>query len=212
MKTDDLIALISADSQTARRSSDRQRLLARAALIAAILLSAVVFLAGMGLRDGLSDPAVRNAVLRKELVAILAALAGVWLAARQMRPDAARSRLWLLPLAACAGLAIWDVAAIGPAGWASRMIGRNGLFCLMMIPLLSLMPLAALLANLKGGATTQPAQAGAWAGLGAAGIGAGLYALHCTDDSMLFVLFWYVPAALLLALAGAVAGRLWLRW
>ena len=54
--------------------------------------------------------------------------------------------------------------------------------------------------------------AGAVAGLVAGGVGATLYAMHCTDDSPLFVALWYSLAVALVALAGAAAGRWLLRW
>jgi hypothetical protein len=54
--------------------------------------------------------------------------------------------------------------------------------------------------------------AGAAAGLLAGGLGAVLYAIHCPDDSPLFVALWYVPAVALVVLAGAAAGSRVLRW
>jgi hypothetical protein len=54
--------------------------------------------------------------------------------------------------------------------------------------------------------------AGAVGGLLAGGLGAMLYASHCTDDSPLFVALWYVVAIALVAVVGALAGRLVLRW
>jgi hypothetical protein len=54
--------------------------------------------------------------------------------------------------------------------------------------------------------------AGALAGLLAGSVGASLYAIHCTDDSPLFVALWYPPPIALAALAGAVTGYRLLRW
>jgi hypothetical protein len=82
----------------------------------------------------------------------------------------------------------------------------------MAIPLLSLAPLAALLAALRSAAPQSPARAGAAAGLLAAASGATLYAFHCFDDSPLFVATWYVLAAALVVLLGALLGRRLLRW
>jgi hypothetical protein len=53
---------------------------------------------------------------------------------------------------------------------------------------------------------------GAAAGLGAGGLGAALYALHCSDDSPLFVAAWYSLAISIVAFAGASAGPRFLRW
>ena len=66
------------------------------------------------------------------------------------------------------------------------MIGHNSLFCVTVIPLLSLAPFAAVLYALRSGAPANPTVAGAVGGLLSAGIAATLYASHCTDDSPLF--------------------------
>jgi hypothetical protein len=76
--------------------------------------------------------------------------------------------------------------------------------------LLSIGPLASLLAALRCGAPSSPGLAGAVAGLAASGIAATLYAANCTDDSALFMMTWY-PIATLIA-AGYLLGRKLLRW
>jgi hypothetical protein len=45
-----------------------------------------------------------------------------------------------------------------------------------------------------------------------AGVGALLYATHCTDDSPLFVALWYGGATAIVVAIGALAGRRLLRW
>jgi hypothetical protein len=50
------------------------------------------------------------------------------------------------------------------------------------------------------------------AGAMAAGIGAAIYALHCPDDSPLFLALWYVMAVTAVILAGRAGGRRLLRW
>ena len=65
---------------------------------------------------------------------------------------------------------------------------------------------------LRSGAPASPALAGAAAGLLAATAGATLYAFHCFDDSPLFVVTWYVLAALPVIALGAILGRRLLRW
>jgi hypothetical protein len=46
----------------------------------------------------------------------------------------------------------------------------------------------------------------------AGGLGAMLYAIHCVDDSPLFVALWYVPAVALVTLTGTLMGSRILRW
>jgi hypothetical protein len=50
------------------------------------------------------------------------------------------------------------------------------------------------------------------AGLLAGGMGAALYAMHCPDDSPLFVATWYGLAIAVVATLGAVLGSRVLRW
>lgn len=62
------------------------------------------------------------------------------------------------------------------------------------------------------GAPARPTLAGFLAGLAAAGIGASVYAVHCTDDSPLFVALWYTLGIAMVAAVGAALGRIVLRW
>jgi hypothetical protein len=96
--------------------------------------------------------------------------------------------------------------------WMTRLIGRNWAHCLMMIPILSIPPLAVLVAALRAGAPGHPMLTGALAGAAAAGVAATFYASNCTDDSPLFVVTWYPLATAIVVVAGALAGRRWLRW
>jgi hypothetical protein len=90
--------------------------------------------------------------------------------------------------------------------------GKNSILCLTAIPALGIGPLALLIVAMRQGAPTRPVLAGLFAGLLAGGIAATFYAANCTDDSPLFVATWYPLAIAILAGAGALAGRLALRW
>jgi hypothetical protein len=105
-----------------------------------------------------------------------------------------------------------DLMMIGAEEWRERLVGDNAMTCLVSIPLLALAPLAASLWSLRDAAVTRPALAGAAAGLMAGGVAALFYGLHCTDDSPLFLSVWYVMAISLVAMAGAAAGRVALKW
>jgi hypothetical protein len=96
--------------------------------------------------------------------------------------------------------------------WPTRAVGSNSRLCVVSILELSIAPLVALLVALRSGAPSSPAIAGAAAGLVAGGLAATLYAIHCFDDSPLFVATWYAPAVALVALLGSVLGFRFLRW
>ena len=212
MKTNDLIALLTADSATARveRKRDLQKSTMLIAAAIAVVLAVFVILAGI--RPDMDNPAVRSATLRKELVTLAAATAGLIATWALARPTTTRSALWVAPALALAALVLWEAVAAGLTGWQTRLIGSNPLACFTIIPLLSMLPLAAILYALRLGAPGNPGKAGAMAGLAAAGFGATVYALHCTDDSMFFVGAWYVLATAVVVAIGALAGARVLRW
>jgi hypothetical protein len=113
-------------------------------------------------------------------------------------------------LLACA--AVVELLVLPEGQWTPRLVGHNARFCLTLIPLLSIGPLACLLAALREGAPSSPGQAGAVAGLAASGIAATFYAANCNDDSALFVITWYPIAILIVTAAGYLIGRKLLRW
>lgn len=143
----------------------------------------------------------------------------VWLAATMLLTETARPigtlrRRWTLllgPLLLGAGVIV-ELFSMPAASWATRLIGHNAIHCLSLIPLLSLPPLACLLAALRRGAPMHPMVAGAIAGLVSGGLAALLYAMSCPDDSPLFVATWYSIAIAGVTGAAAFAGGRLLRW
>ena len=96
--------------------------------------------------------------------------------------------------------------------WEPSLIGSNSRFCLTLIPLLAIGPLACLLLALRQGAPTRPGVAGAVAGLAASAIAATFYAANCTDDAPLFVATWYPLAIAMVVAAGYGIGSISLKW
>lgn len=211
MKTQDLIAALSTDMGAV---VDLRRSLVMALLVGG-LISAALFGLTIGVRPDFAE-ALRTWRFDAKFVVTLGALfAALAVGLPLLRPGAmpgARA-IWLaaplLTLAVGVGV---EILAVPPDRWGSRLMGVNALHCLTLIPLLSIAPLAALLWAMRQGAPESPARAGAVAGLAAAGFAATLYATNCTDDSPLFVAFWYSLATLIVMAAGALAGRRLLRW
>ena len=216
MKTDELIAALAADLRTdGPRAGWRPARRIALMVPLAMLLVAGGFLGAVGLRAGLGSPPVLGAVALKQMIVLTAAGAGLLVALRAADPVGARGGrlgLLLLPAALLTVAVLADIAIDGTAGWHDRLVGHNGLRCVVAIPLLGIPLLAAILAALRDGAAPRPGFAGALAGLAAAGLGAAIYALNCTDDSPLFVAAWYGIAASVMAGLGALAGRRVLRW
>ena len=92
------------------------------------------------------------------------------------------------------------------------LVGKTMATCLVMIPLLSVLPVAAILIGLRKGATTSPALAGFAAGLGGSGFAAMAYAMHCIEDSPLFYVTWYGLAIGGVTVVSTLIGARVLRW
>ena len=211
MKTDQLVQALAADLG---RPYPAMRHALAVAMLAGLLGAVVIFAFAMGPR---SDVGAALATWRFDwklaLVAIACALAFVD-CARLSDPLASglATRLSLAIPALVLGGLLAELLLIPPAEWMSRLVGNNAAVCLIAIPLLALAPLTAGLAVMRRGAPASPVQAGAAVGRLAAAVGAMIYAVHCTDDSPLFVVMWYGVATAAVMALGALAGRFVLRW
>ena len=212
MKTEHLINAIAADG-AARPPSISARL--AVALAVGGFVAGALIVVGLGVRPDIAVAIQTWRFVAKVAIVLVCFVAALWVAVQLTRPEADQRRA----LAALLLPAIMLVLAVGgelAASGASirwvQAIGTNSRLCLTAITLLSIGPLATLLVALRAGAPRSPAIAGAAAGLVAGSLAATLYALHCFDDSPLFVAFWYVPAIALVVLAGAAAGSRALRW
>jgi hypothetical protein len=92
------------------------------------------------------------------------------------------------------------------------MMGDQWLECLVSIPIIAIVPFAAIISAVRKAAPTNLVYTGAFSGLVAGGVSAIAYALHCTDDSLPFVALWYGGTIVLCTVAGAILGPRLLRW
>ncbi len=211
MKTNELVELLAAD-KTVAPAPGRTLILA---LLPALLIAFLLFLGFAGFRADLLESlgSARfdfKVLLNLALVAVSAGLL-LRLGRPGSRSGAWRPLGWAVPFAL--GLAVLVELAVQPASlWWTVARGQNSTWCLRIIPLLAFAPLLATLWSLRQAAPSRPALTGAVAGLMSAGIGGALYALHCPDDSPLFVAIWYVIATAGVAVLGALLGSRWLRW
>jgi len=105
-----------------------------------------------------------------------------------------------------------ELLIVPASQWMPRLIGHNADRCLVLIPFLSIGPLACILIALRRGAPSSPGLTGAVAGLAASGIAATFYAANCRDDSPLFLVTWYPIAILMVTTIGYLIGRKLLNW
>lgn len=212
MKTDDLINALSADTGTAEMPSAGAW---RYALAASVVLAGVAFFMMLGPRHDIANAAQTLRFLFK-FVVTLALAASAWrvvsLLARPERARKADLAILLIAPALLAAAMPMEMMAVPPADWRTRMVGTNSLLCMTFIPLIGLMPLAGFILALRHDAPQNPTLAGAVSGVLAGGVAATFYAAHCFDDSPMFVAVWYTAGIAILAMIGAVAGRMFARW
>lgn len=212
MRTEDLIAALTADQMVPALPLGRTLMLASACGAA---MASVVFFIVVGVRTDIAQAAETARFLLKFVLTLGVTIPAIGLVIRLARP-AAPIGIWAWAFAVVPALLLVSVGAelvtVPASAWVTTLVGANWWKCLTVIPMLSIPPLACVLLALRHGAPTSPGFAGTVAGLLSAGIAATLYASNCTDDSPLFVATWYPIAIGIVALAGNRVGRWLLRW
>ncbi len=209
MKTDDLIRALAADGMAARPLGRALAL----GLFPALALAVLALWLVLGFRADLGEAIVTPvSAARWGLTSALALLAGAQ-ALACARPGQT-PRVWpvLAVAAVAAGLWLWAWLTIPAEGRQMALVGKTVWTCLVSIPLLSILPVAAVLAMMRHGAPTNLRLSGAIAGLAGGGAAAAVYALHCTEDSPLFYVTWYGTAILGVAAVSTLLGARVLRW
>ncbi|MTW17129.1 DUF1109 family protein [Rhodoplanes serenus] len=213
MKTDDLLRVLVADGGTIEPpvATRLWRLLPLG-----LAATALLFLTTLGPRPDIAAAVQTVRFVLKPIEMALPAVLAAALMLRLARPTDQRTARLSAGLAAVAALLVAGVLAelvvVPSSEWGRRLVGERAVACLVSIPVLAAPLLAASLAVLRRGAPRRPGLAGAAAGLFAATAGAAFYALHCPDDSPLFVATWYSLAIVAVTAIGALAGRWLLRW
>ena len=213
MKTDDLIAALSADVQPAPAGAIERRLLLLMAPAAALVLIAVLY--WLGVRGDLSTAVLGPVFWSKAAYTAMVAAAGFWLLDRLGRPGT-DSRPPLLVLAAIVTTAVvlaGILLATAAAGDRTLLLmGSSARVCPTNILALSALAAPFIFRGARRFAPVRPMAAGAAAGLLTAGLAATLYGLHCAEVSAVFVGVWYTLGMGLAAGLGAIIGRFAFRW
>ncbi len=210
MKTEDLIATLSAD--TLPRPGVGGRL--RRALGPAVAVSAAALVTLWNVRPDLAA-ALASPALVKTLAPAALALMALWLARGLASPVAGRRAPLVLVLAAGAvalAAVLWGVVTGGMGALTMHAEKPTLLTCILSIPVLSALPMAAMFWALRQGAPASPRAAGAAGGLVAGALGAMVYSLHCPEDAILFFIPAYGTMILVMSATGAALGARLLRW
>ena len=213
MKTDDLVAALSANIEPVNR-----RLVSRTvyiALAAGTVVAIGIMLVGPGVRtDLMTARALMFLLLKLAFTAGIVGVASIYLT-RLARPGGegrTSSISAAVPFAAIVLLSAISLGLSPSSHWNKMVMGDEWLECLLSIPIIAIVPFAVIIAAVRRAAPTNLARTGAVAGLIAGGVSAIAYALHCADDSIPFVAVWYGGTIGLCTLAGAVSGPRLLRW
>ncbi len=209
MKTDDLIRALAADAP----APAPPRVLALALLPLALAFAVVAVRVVLGFRSDLATVPFNPLSAARIVLPLMLTAIAIRAALRLAQPGT-RAPLWplaVVPLAA-AGLVGWELATTPPADWGTALMGKMILICLVSIPILSVLPVAAIFAALRRGAVTDPRRAGFCAGLAGSGGGTAAYALFCPTDNPLFYVVWFGLAILAVTAVCTWAGPRLLRW
>jgi hypothetical protein len=214
MRTEELINTLVADHAAQPRPRPIGHGLVMA-IIGGLAISSALFSLTLGVRpDILSALSTWRFDLKLSANLVLV-IAATWVALRLSSPTTkplSAMRPLLVPALLLLAAAMYELVAVPASAWPSRAMGVNGVMCLASIIFLSVLPLTATIYALRQGAPTSPTLMGAVGGLLAGALGATVFAMHCTNDSPLFVAIWYTLAIGLTAIVGLLVGQYVLRW
>jgi hypothetical protein len=213
MKTDDLIAALSAAAEPVTERTQRRR------LAPPVLIGIAVAFALASLWLGLAPmnvAAIQPGFWLKIGYSIALGGLGLVLAARLARPG---GRIDIVLVGGAAALValilivgVMQLAQTDPESRMPVMLGHSWSLCPWLIVTVAAPIYLALAVVLRGFAPTRPGLAGAAAGLAAGGIGAAVYALHCPEYAPAFIALWYTAGIVVSAALGGLIGSRLLRW
>ena len=214
MKTDELINTLVGDHSAQPRPMGIRRALVMA-IIGGLAISSVLFSLTLGMRPDILSALGTWRFDLKLSASLVLAIAAAWVALRLSSPvtmPLSVMRALFVPAILLLAGVISELATTPASAWLPGAAGVNGVMCLSSIIFLSVLPLTATIYVLRWGAPTSPSMTGAVGGLLAGGMGAAVFAMHCTNNSPLFVAVWYTLAIGLTAMIGLLSGRYVLRW
>ncbi|UPK33500.1 DUF1109 domain-containing protein [Bradyrhizobium sp. 186] len=214
MKTNDLVALLSANLEPVDRKAVVRTLYV--AIAAGSIVALGIAVIGLGVRaDLVTARALMFLAIKLGFAIGIVGLALLYLT-RLARPGGERKvsypLLVAVPFLVVGVLAAVSLGSVPQSHWESMIVGDEWLECLLSIPIIAIVPFAISIWAVRRAAPTNLARAGACAGLVAGGVSALAYALHCTDDSLPFIAVWYGGTIVLCTLAGAALGPRLLHW
>lgn len=213
MKTDDLISALASDVDVVPHHAVGRRL-GLALALGTVFACAIVVL-WFGVRADLMDAMRTGPFWMKFAYALSVAIFGFGLIDRLARPDGEGGvfgPMILAPLAVMTVLAVHQLAGTPEDLRMKMMLGGSYEICSFNIVVVAAPIFLALFWALRSLAPSRLTLAGAAAGVLAGAVGTFIYAFHCNESAMPFVAIWYTLGIAAVGVAGALLGRLCLRW
>lgn len=212
MRSEDLIRSLAAKAEPVRRLPHPARRMAAWMALSLVYVAAFIWVIGVraDLAEKLADPRFIIEVSAALLTSMMAA-AAAFCAGCPGRP--VWERFAPFPF-----MAVW-LASLGEGCWRQwTLYGANGLalhadvVCFVSIFAVSLVPAIAILVMIRRGAPIAPMSTAGLAMLAATALAAAALRFFHDQDVSLMLLIWQFGSVALLAGAGFVVGRLFLRW
>jgi len=213
MKTDELITALAAGAEPVDSRAPSRRLLLAAA--AGAVLGLPLMLVLLGVNPRLAQDAQLPMFWVKLAFVAAAAAAAFAIALRLAKPGMPTRQATVvlsIPFALIWLLAAAALATASPGERQALVMGSTWDVCPLNIAKLSLPAFVLALWAMRSLAPTRLPLAGAAAGLLAGALGATVYTLHCPEMAAPFIGLWYVLGMLVPTVAGALLGRIVLRW
>jgi hypothetical protein len=214
LETDDLIESLVARHRPVDPAWIERRSTAVVAIGCAVAIASIWLT--IGFRSDLMAALESGRIVTKYVFVLTALVMSGHLFTEMARPArrlADQVVVYAVPLGFIAIAALIQFAVMGQPTRATVLGDQaNWLACLVIVPILAIVPFFGLMIVLRQCAPTDLAGAGFAAGVFAATIAATIYASHCPCDTPVFVGLWYSLAFLFSGAAGALLGSKVLRW
>lgn len=211
--SDPLIARLVEDLRPVSAHAVAGRFLAVVAL--GFVVSAALMIAWLGVRPDLSAAAGTAIFWIKAGYTGALALAGIWATEQLARPGHSGKPPLILGsgiILALGAAAVIDYMLAPISARRIMLLGSSALVCPFYIAGLSVPFLVGNIILVRRLAPTNLTLAGAATGLMAGGLGASVYAFHCTEEGVPFLALWYTAGVAVVVCVGAALGKRLLRW
>lgn len=212
MHTNQLIDMLASGVEPVDPHQGRRSVVRALAIGATLSLAATALL--YGIQPGLGGAAHGAPFVMKAAYGATLALLSLIMAVALARPGVPPPswRRLVLPIAALALLALFQLASTPASDWRTLLLGSTWTRCPLRIVALSLPVFAGLTIVTRRQAPTDLRRTGAAIGAVAGSTATIVYALACTENSAAFVLVWYTLGIAAAAAIGAALGPKLLRW